>query len=55
MKTFNVPQCYNGFCAYLNILVQRFDKVIKLFILSYLHPIQYLQDGDWHFVVINGF
>jgi hypothetical protein len=38
MKTFNVPQFYNGFCCYFKSTCSSFDKVINLFILSYLHP-----------------
>jgi hypothetical protein len=41
MKTFNVPQLYNGFCCYFRSICSSFDKVIKLFTLSCLHPIQY--------------
>jgi hypothetical protein len=37
MKTFNVPQFHNGFC-YFKSTCSNFDKVIMLFILSYLHP-----------------
>jgi hypothetical protein len=38
MKTFNVPQFYNGFCCYFKSTCSSFDKVIKLFTLSCLHP-----------------
>ncbi len=38
MKTFNVPQFYNGFCCYLKSICSSFDKAIKLFTLFYLHP-----------------
>jgi hypothetical protein len=38
MKTFNVSQFYNGFCCYFKFIYFSFDKVIKLFTLSYLHP-----------------
>jgi hypothetical protein len=38
MKTFNVPQFYNGFYCYFKSTYSRFDKVIKLFTLSCLHP-----------------
>ncbi len=37
MKTFNVPQFYNGFCCYFKS-ISSFDKVIKLFTLFWLHP-----------------
>jgi hypothetical protein len=39
MKTFNVPQFYNGFCYYFNFICSSFDKVIKLFTLTCLHPL----------------
>jgi hypothetical protein len=38
MKTFNVPQFYNGFCCYFKSICFSFDKVFKLFILSCWHP-----------------
>ncbi len=38
MKTFNVSQFYNGFCFYFKSTYSNFDKVIKLFTLSCLHP-----------------
>ncbi len=53
MKSFNVPQFYNGFCCYLKSTCSSFDKVIKLFTLSCLHPIsltftiQVLHVGFW--------
>ncbi len=37
-KTFNVSQFYNGFCCYFKSTCSSFDKVIKLFILSW-HPL----------------
>ncbi len=39
MKTFNVPLFYNGFCCYFNSTCFSFDKIIKLFTLSWLHPL----------------
>jgi hypothetical protein len=39
MKTFNVPQFYDGFCCYLKSTCSNFENVIKLFSLSCLHPI----------------
>jgi hypothetical protein len=39
MKTFNVSQFYNEFCCYFKSICFNFDKVIKLFTLSCLHPI----------------
>jgi len=38
MKTFNVLEFYNGFCCYFKSTCSNFDKVIKLFTLSCLHP-----------------
>jgi hypothetical protein len=38
MKTFNVPQFYNGFCSYFKFICSSFDEVIMLFILFCLHP-----------------
>ncbi len=38
MKTFNVPQFYNWFCYYFKSTCFSFNKVIKLFTLSCLHP-----------------
>ncbi len=38
MKTFNVPQFCNGFCCYFKSTCLSFDKVIKLFTLTCLHP-----------------
>jgi len=38
MKKFNVFQFYNGFYCYFKSTYSNFDKVIKLFTLSYLHP-----------------
>ncbi len=40
MKTFNVPQFYNGFCCYFKSTCSDFDMVTKLFTLFRLHPIQ---------------
>ncbi len=37
MKTFNVPQFYNGFCCYSKYISSSFDKIIKLFTLFCLH------------------
>jgi hypothetical protein len=39
MKTFNVPQFYNGFCCYFKFIRSSFDEVIKFFTLFCLHPI----------------
>jgi hypothetical protein len=39
MRTFNVPQFYNGFCCYLKSICSSFDKVIKLFTIYFLHPL----------------
>jgi hypothetical protein len=39
MKTFNVPQFYNGFCYYFKFICSSFDKVIKLFTLFCVHPL----------------
>ncbi len=38
MKAFNVSQFYNGFSCYFKSTCFSFDKVIKLFTLSCLHP-----------------
>ncbi len=38
MKTFTISLFYNGFCCYFKSICSSFDKVIKLFILSCLHP-----------------
>jgi hypothetical protein len=35
MKTFNVPQIYNEFHYYFTSICSNFDKVIKLFTLTY--------------------
>jgi hypothetical protein len=51
MKTFNVPQFYNGICYYFKSTCFNFDKVIKLFTLSYLQP-------TWHdakYSFLNGY
>ncbi len=38
MKTFNVPQFYlNVFCCHFKCSCSNFDKVVKLFTLSFLH------------------
>jgi len=38
MEPFNVLQFYNGFRCYFKFICSNFDKVIKLFTLSCLHP-----------------
>jgi hypothetical protein len=40
MKARDVPQFYNGFSCYFKYMCSNFDKVIKLFTLSCLLPIQ---------------
>ncbi len=50
MKTFNVPQFYNGLCCYFKSTCSSFDKVVKLFALSCLHlattsPIEEIIEG----------
>jgi hypothetical protein len=45
MKTFNVPQFYNGFYCYFKCTCSNFDKVIKLFTLFCLHPPRHF---IWH-------
>ncbi len=38
MKIFNFLQLYNEFCCYFKSTCSNFDKVIKLFTFSCLHP-----------------
>jgi hypothetical protein len=42
MKTFNVPQFYNGFCCYFKSICSSFNNIIELFILFYLHPFPFV-------------
>jgi hypothetical protein len=51
MKTFNVPQFYNGFCCYFKSICSSFDKVIK-FTLSNLHP--FVNEHDYDQSKTNG-
>jgi len=44
MKAFNAPQFYNGFCCYFKSNCSNFDKVIKLFTSSCLHPFVFYVD-----------
>jgi hypothetical protein len=55
MKTFNVPQFYNGFCWYFKSTCSKFDKVIKLFTLSCLHhsSIYFLISSNISFIYMN--
>ncbi len=43
MKTFNVPQFYNGFYCYFKSTCSSFNKVLKLFTLSCLHSCNHNQ------------
>jgi hypothetical protein len=51
MKTLNISQFYNGFCCSSKSISFSFDKVIKLFTLSCLHPlgVQYLYNTSFKF------
>ncbi len=51
MKTFNVPQFYNGFCCYFKYICSIFDKVIK-FTLFNLHP--FVNEHDYDQPKTNG-
>jgi hypothetical protein len=51
MKTFNVPQFYNGFCCYFKSICSSFDKVIKVN-WSYLHP--FVNEHDYYQPKTNG-